>query len=155
MENIRITVLSVLFLSAAVYLADMLISGTGMEKTVRYITGLMAVCTLVIPLYNSLSGWQPDAFEESYIFEPDTGLYFQERSMLEENLEKLIYDKLLSEGIKAESVSVNLQISEDNELTDISADIILCKGQSENLQRVRELIGEDLGIKCRAVTDKA
>ena len=36
MENIRITVLSVLFLSAAVYLADMLISGTGMEKTVRY-----------------------------------------------------------------------------------------------------------------------
>ena len=155
MENIRITVLSVLFLSAAVCLADMLISGTGMEKTVRYITGLMAVCTLVIPLYNSLSGWQPDAFEESYIFEPDTGLYFQERSMLEENLEKLIYDKLLSEGIKAESVSVNLQISEDNEITDISADIILCKGQSENLQRVRELIGEDLGIKCRAVTDKA
>ena len=154
MDNIQITAVSVLFLSAAVYIADILTSGTGMEKTVRYVTGLMVLCTIAVPLYNNVMSWQYDISLSSFDYECTNDFSEQEKKLLEQNLRQLVIETLKNEGIDTSSVNVSIKI-DDNKVTEISARVALDRTQAELMPRVRSIVHDELGIECEAVVDKA
>ncbi len=148
MENITLTAVSAVFLSAAACIIDMLTSGTGMEKTVRYILGLIVICTLVMPVITNVSGIKYEFDDNDFEYVPEKEFEDMQKNEIQKRIELLIDEKLRSEGIYTNNISVETEVNDENEITSIRADVRLSERKEETLLKAKNIINEDLGIEC-------
>lgn len=152
MEEINNWAIAVTGCAVAVCIAELLISDTALEKTIRLVLGAFMLCAVLIPLGGAVNDFSPDNLS---IGQPPSELPEEldslRESYLKEQIASLIEKTLSSHDIKPSKISVTIDKDGNNAVTDISAEISLSGADSKKAPKAAGIIKDELGIECRTI----
>ena len=153
MDGISTWALGVSCCAVMVGIAELIITDTGMEKTVRLVLGGVMLCAVLLPLgdvMNEVRLELPVVSSETKA-QLDAGLENAEIDYLKDGIGELVRNVLRENGINAGEVNINMDIGADKCINIITAEIILPRESAGRAGEVSSLLRERLGIGCRTV----
>ena len=153
MESVYEWAVSVSVCAVVVCIAEMLISDTAMEKTVRLVLGAFLLLGVLLPLGNVVSEGLKDidcSLEEPV---PDSlrTLTEQRKTYVEQSVAALVDKALREQGIQAAKVTVQTDIDEQNCISMITAEVMLHSADAYHSGTVSRCVRDTLGLECRTV----
>ena len=150
MEGIDQWAITVTVCAVVVCIAELLISDTALEKTLRLVMGAFMLCAVLIPLGETVSSFSPEGLypEQPSSFLPEDMASLKEGYM-EDKVAGLIEDTLASRDVTPMKITVLMDKDENNSITGLSAEVSLSKADAKKAPEVTKILKDELGIECR------
>lgn len=152
MEGIDNWAIAVTVCAIVVCIAELLISDTALEKTIRLVLGAFMLCAVLIPLGGVINDFSADSLS---IGKPSEVLPQDINSLrekyLSEQIAALAETTLASHDIKPSKVSAIIDKDENNSITRISAEVSLKDTDAKKAPKVSSILKDELGIECRTI----
>lgn len=132
----------------------MLIPHSKSEKVMQFSLGLFFILCLLLPFSKrlpdfDLAAYAADAVDTTRIEEQ---MREQIIDLSEANLRRVVEQVLEEEGYTAKKIETNINISEDDSISITKIILELDDDDQKNVQSVRGLVEEKLGIETQVVT---
>ena len=152
MEGIDQWAITVTVCAVVVCIAELLISDTALEKTLRLVMGAFMLCAVLIPLGETVSSFSPEGLypEQPSSFLPEDMASLKEGYM-EDKVAGLIEDTLASRDVTPMKITVLMDKDENNSITGLSAEVSLSKADAKKAPEVTKILKDELGIECRTI----
>lgn len=152
MEGIDQWAITVTVCAVVVCIAELLISDTALEKTLRLVMGAFMLCAVLIPLGETVSSFSPEGLypEQPSSFLPEDMASLKEGYM-EDKVAGLIEDTLASRDVTPMKITVLMDKDENNSITGLSAEVSLSKADAKKAPDITKILKDELGIECRTI----
>ena len=134
-------------------IAELIVSDTAVEKSVRFVLGAFMICAVIIPSGGAIPELINDITGSDFKYNGDIPQIFamQRNDMLKEEIEGLIRKTLSENKIEAADIHVDLDIDDNDCVSITRAEIELNRKDAQIAASVSRLVEDKLGINCRTI----
>lgn len=149
METFRNITFIACFISIAMSMLDMITPEGKFKKQVRLIFALVFIIAIVNPILHGHFNFKLDDIVDiketsEYLMVTDT-FYNSLAENYSDNIEQVLNQKLLINEIKANEISVNVNISEDNCIDINEVKIVLAVRLKDKADKTKEIVKNEIG----------
>ncbi len=145
--------LAVVICSVVCCVTELLITNTRLEKTVKFVLGVFMIGVMILPLNNIVSDIAGIDIAVPENAEEFREISEQRETMLKKELSLLVNKTLKNKGIEPLKTKIDMDIDDESGISIIKAEITLKKADSYKVQKVKNILKNDLSIDAKVITE--
>ena len=145
--------LAVVICSVVCCVTELLITNTRLEKTVNSVLGVFMIGVMILPLNNIVSDIAGIDIAVPENAEEFREISEQRETMLKKELSLLVNKTLKNKGIEPLKTKIDMDIDDESGISIIKAEITLKKADSYKVQKVKNILKNDLSIDAKVITE--
>ena len=124
-----------------------------LEKTVKFVLGVFMIGVMILPLNNIVSDIAGIDIAVPENAEEFREISEQRETMLKKELSLLVNKTLKNKGIEPLKTKIDMDIDDESGISIIKAEITLKKADSYKVQKVKNILKNDLSIDAKVITE--
>lgn len=155
MNAIKSWAMIICFVSIICTIAEMLVPSGKMEKMFKLIIGVFMLCSILIPIKNTMSNISFDTKKSKNFIKEESKLKEiidnQTEVTAKENIKGMIKKFLDTKNIKPEKINVIMDTKQDNCISIKKIEVFLARGDESKKDMIKKELEQKLEIKTDVI----
>lgn len=155
MNGIKSWAMIICFVSVICTIVEMMVPSGKMEKMFKLIIGIFMLCSILIPLKNTISNISFDVKKSKNFIKDESKLKDiidnQTETTAKENIKSIIKNFLDAKDIKPEKINIIMDTKQDNCISIKKIEVFLVRGDESKKDMIKKELEQKLEIKTDVI----
>lgn len=155
MNGIKSWAMIICFVSVICTIVEMMVPSGKMEKMFKLIIGIFMLCSILIPLKNTISNISFDIKKSKNFIKDESKLKDiidnQTETTAKENIKSIIKNFLDAKDIKPEKINIIMDTKQDNCISIKKIEVFLVRGDESKKDMIKKELEQKLEIKTDVI----
>ncbi len=155
MNGIKSWAMIICFVSVICTIVEMMVPSGKMEKMFKLIIGIFMLCSILIPLKNTISNISFDVKKSKNFIKDESKLKDiidnQTETTAKENIKSIIKNFLDAKDIKPEKINIIMDTKQDNCISIKKIEVFLVRGDESKKDMIKKELEQKFEIKTDVI----